>query len=516
MSSAKTAPLLVVHGLHKRYAVPVLSDVDFDLLVGEVHALVGANGAGKSTLSKIICGLTLPNAGRMTMAGRPYAPKRKSDAERHGIHMVMQELNLIPTLSIAENMYFNCLPRRRGGFVDFREMNRLATGVLAMVGLEALDPAMAVSRLGVGHQQLLEIAAALSRQCRLLILDEPTAALTDSEIALLFGHIRRLKDEGVGIIYISHRMEEIRRIADRVTVLRDGRVITTGAAEDLSVHDMVCHMAGRELVEHFDFGERAFGEVALRVEGLRRGALVRDVSFEVRRGEILGFAGLVGSGRTEMTRAIFGADRPEAGTVYLGQPLAPVVIGQPRDAVRAGLGLIPEDRKQDGLMLSQPVRTNISLARIGSACRAGCWIDRNRENEATGAISRSLDVRGHSLEQPVAELSGGNQQKVLVGRWLMRDCDVILFDEPTRGVDVAAKETIYELLGDLARRGKALVIVSSDLAELMAICDRIAVMSLGRLVATFGRDEWTQEKIMAASFSEHLGRDSSREIMHDD
>lgn len=502
------SPLLRIRHLHKSYAVPVLIDVDLDLYAGEVHALVGANGAGKSTLARILCGLTDRNSGLLELCGKDYRPRSKGDAEAAGVQMVMQELNLVGTLSIAENLFFNRLPHRFG-FINVPELYRETRRALGAVGLEDLDPRLSVSRLGVGKQQLLEIAAALARPCRLLILDEPTAALTDPEIDLLFEHIRRLKKEGVSIIYISHRMEEIRRITDRVTVLRDGQVVETAPTAELSLDRIIQLMVGHDMVDRVDLGERSTGSVALRVEGLTCGALVREVSFEVCRGEILGFAGLVGSGRTETMRAIFGADQPEAGRVLIARPgaeLRPVEIHLPRDAVKAGIGMIPEDRKQQGLFLPQSIRLNSTLARMRSVTQPKYWIHRVRERRAAQELSNRLQVHRQSVEQPVVELSGGNQQKVIIARWLLRDCDVLLFDEPTRGIDVAAKNAIYHLLGELAAQGKALVVVSSELRELMAICDRIAVMSAGRIAATFGRGEWTEDKIMSAAISGYLDR----------
>jgi ribose transport system ATP-binding protein len=502
---ADEAPLLRVRGLGKRYAAPVLADVDFDLLPGEVHALVGANGAGKTTLARIVCGLTAPDGGSMTLDGAPYAPRLKAEAERAGVQVVMQELNLVGTLSVAENLFLGRLPRRLG-FVDGGRLRRMATEALAAVGLEKIDPETPVVRLGVGQQQLVEIAAALARPCRVLVLDEPTAALTDPEIDLLFRHVRRLQAEGVGVIYVSHRMDEIRRLADRVTVLRDGRVVETAPVESLPLDRIVRLMVGRAVAEQHDLGERTLGPVALRVEGLSRGAAVRDVSFEVRRGEILGIAGLVGSGRTELLRAVFGADRPEAGQVIVdGRPVA---IRSPRDAVRAGIGMIPEDRKAHGLLLPRPVRLNATLGRLAAVTRPRGWVAPTRERAVAERGTRQVAVHAASVEQPVAELSGGNQQKVVLARWLLRDPEVLLLDEPTRGIDVAAKATVYRLLGELAARGKALVVVSSELRELMAVCDRIAVMSAGRLVVTFARGEWTEDALTAAAISGYLDRDN--------
>jgi ribose transport system ATP-binding protein len=357
-----------------------------------------------------------------------------------------------------------------------------------------------VSRLGVGHQQLVEIAAALARPCRVLVLDEPTAALTDPEVALLFTQLRRLRASGTAIIYVSHRLEEIREIGDRITVLRDGRVVATQPAAETSIDDLVHLMAGDRAPDAQGPGAHARGEAALRVSGLTRGTRVRNVSFEVAAGEILGLAGLVGSGRTETLRAVFGADLPDAGAVMRGGS-TPLAIRRPSDAVRAGIGMLPEDRKSQAILHSQPVRANMTLAALRTCTRAGWWIDRASETRAAEGLRVRLDVRARSLDQPAGELSGGNQQKVVMGRWLLRDCDVLLFDEPTRGIDVASRAAVHGLLHELAARGKALVVVSSDLPELMALCDRIAVLSAGRLVATFARAEYTQERIMAAAFS---------------
>ena len=507
MDAHPGAPLFTARGLSKSYAAPVLVDVDFDLVPGEIHALVGANGAGKSTLVRIICGLTGADAGTMSLNGRPYAPRAKGDAEAAGVQMVMQELNLVERLSVAENLFFNHLPRRFG-FVDRASLHRAASAALADVGLEDVDPATPVSRLGVGRQQLVEIAAALARPCRLLILDEPTAALTDPEIAVLFEHMRRLKKDGVGIVYVSHRMDEIRQITDRVTILRDGRVVETQPTLELSVDDVVQRMVGGARVEAFDRGEREIGAVALRVQGLRRGDRVRGVSFNVHSGEILGLAGLVGAGRTETLRAIFGADQPDGGKIFRGESPKPLRLDGPRDAVRAGIGMIPEDRKQHGLLLPQSVRVNGTLAHLSVATQPRGWIRRTREADVAEQLVDELHIQSSSIEQPVVQLSGGNQQKVVMARWLLRSCDVLLFDEPTRGVDVAAKHVVYRLISALAAQGKAVVMVSSELRELMAFCDRIAVLSTGRLTATFSRGEWSEERIMAAAIGGHAHRSS--------
>lgn len=501
-----TVPLLQVTGLNKSYSVPVLTDFSFELLRGEVHALVGSNGAGKSTFARILCGLTSPNSGELRFEDRPYAPRSKREAEQAGIIMVMQELNVIGTLTVAENIFLSRLPNR-AGFVRFSELNRMAREALARVGLGDLAPATPASQLGVGQQQLVEIAGALAQNCRILILDEPTAALTDPEIDRLFQNIRKLQAGGVGIIYVSHRMDEIRRIANRTTVLRDGRRIATHIATEVTPAELVREMVGHDLPERKGAGERQSREVALRVRGLSAGDRVRDVSFEVRSGEILGLAGLIGAGRTETLRAIFGADVKEAGEIFVGAGTEPVVIREPADAVRAGIGMVPEDRKLDGLLLAQSIRVNTTLATLAKHVHAGGWLDFRKENQTADSLRSRLGLRCGSVEQTVSELSGGNQQKVVVARWLARDCRVMLFDEPTRGIDVAAKDMIYQLLRELAGEGKAVVMVSSELTELMALCDRILVMSAGRIAAEFLPGQWTQEAITHAAFSGHLDRE---------
>lgn len=498
-----STPLLSLHGVRKAYGAPVLRDVALEVRTGEVHALVGANGAGKSTLGRIVCGLAAPDQGEMRLSARPYAPRSKGQAEAAGVHMVMQELSLVSTLSVAENLFLSRLPSRFG-LVQRDVLERRARQALAAVGLERVDPWLPAERLGVGQQQMVEIASVLARpRLRLVILDEPTAALTDPQAELLFTHMARLARDGVAFVYVSHRMEEIRRVADRVTVLRDGAVVATAPASSLSIDEMVRLMSGRGAAEAMAGRDAAHGAVALRVSGLRSGAAVKDVSLTVHQGEILGLAGLVGSGRTETLRAIYGADRAEAGEVTVGGRA--VRIRHPRDAVRLGLGMVPEDRKTQGLLLDSPLRVNVTLARMAAVRGRGGWLRRARERAlASDAVDR-LDIRAASVEQPAGELSGGNQQKVLFARWLLRDPAVLLVDEPTRGIDVAAKRGIHRVLRELAERGKAIVMVSSDLRELMEVADRLVVISDGRSVAELPRAEFDEDRILGAAFSGYLG-----------
>ena len=496
-------PLLYGENLGKTYAIPVLADVSFELQAGEVLALTGENGAGKSTLTKIIAGLIPATHGHMLLDGEAFQPKSRREAEHLGVRMVLQELGLIPTLTVAENLMLDHLPNR-GGFIRRDALNAAAREQMANIGLDSIDPRTPVGALGVGHQQMVEIARNLVGDCRLLILDEPTAALTSREIDHLFGQIEKAKARGVGIIYISHRLDELQQVADRVMVLRDGRYIDTRPMQETTQDDIVRLMVGRDVVESLDRDRRPAGKRALAVRHLSRAKLVQDVSFDLFAGEILGVAGLVGSGRTELLRLIYGADRRDAGEVFIGENTVAANIPSPMSAVKQGIGLVTEDRKTQGLLLPQPIRINATLANIAAISKRG-WLDVASEREQVSRLSETLGVRSQSIEQTVGELSGGNQQKVVFARWLHRDCEVLLLDEPTRGVDIGARADIYSEMDKLAAAGKALLMVSSDLRELMSVCDRIAVMSAGKLVGIFERGQWTQQSLLEAAFSGYLG-----------
>lgn len=506
MSASAQATVLSVSGIGKTYAQPVLGDIDLTLLRGEVLALTGENGAGKSTLSKIIGGLVTPTTGQMQFQGQAYAPTSRTQAERLGIRMVMQELNLLPTLSVAENLFLDNLPSR-AGFINRKQLRADAIGAMAQVGLDAIDPDTLVGELGIGHQQMVEIARNLIGDCHVLILDEPTAMLTSREVEMLFEQITRLQARGVSIIYISHRLEELARVAQRIAVLRDGQLVCVEPMANYNSQQLVTLMVGRELGEQIDLGPRQIGEVALSVKGLGRSNKVMDVSFEVRSGEIFGISGLIGAGRTELLRLIYGADIADTGTIELGSPSRPVSIRSPVDAVNEGIALITEDRKGEGLLLTQSISANIALGNMPSISKGGVVNGRDEIKLAQRQVD-AMRIRSSSPTQLVSELSGGNQQKVVIGRWLERDCTVMLFDEPTRGIDVGAKFDIYALLGELTRQGRALVVVSSDLRELMLICDRIGVLSAGRLIDTFERDTWTQDELLAAAFAGYQKRDA--------
>lgn len=490
-------------GITKRFpGVTALSGVDLDVRAGEVHVLVGENGAGKSTLVKVLAGIETADRGELWLSGQPYRPSEPTAAIARGVRVVHQELALLGHLSIAENLFLERLPSR-AGFVDYRRLHRDSRDLLARVGL-GMSPRTRVGALAVAQMQLVEIARAISAQSRVLILDEPTASLTSHEAARLFGILRQLRAEGAGILYISHHLEEVFEIGDRVTVLRNGQHVATRRLADIDTAQLVRMMVGRSLAEEQPVpGGVPEGRELLRVEGLRpRGLAAGDISFTVRAGEILGVAGLIGAGRTETMRAIFGADGASAGRVYVDGKA--VRIRHPRDAVKAGVSFVPEDRKSQGLILEMNCGVNITLADLQQVTRAGL-LQPAAERSLAGRLVDRLGIRTPSLRFLVRNLSGGNQQKVVLARWLFRDSAVLIVDEPTRGVDVGARYDIYRLLADLAARGKAIVMVSSDLPELLGICHRMLVFSRGRIAGELARDEFDQERVLTLAFAGYLG-----------
>ena len=487
-------PLLSVSGLTKRFAnVVALSGVSLDLRAGEIHALCGENGAGKSTLMKILSGVYRPDEGEIRYRGRVTRLAGFSHAQTLGIVMIHQELNLVPHLTVAENIWLGREPKR-GIFIDRAQQRAGAEACLTRLGV-VIDPDAQVATLPIAQQQLVEIAKALSMNAKLLIMDEPTSSLGEADATRLLAVIQDLKRSGVGIVYISHRLDELAQIADRVSVLRDGQWIWTKPYAETSIDDIVAAMVGRSLDEHYPPPTRTpTDDVLLRVQGLVRRGGTGPVDFELRRGEILGFAGLIGAGRTEVARAVFGADPVEAAHIELqGRSLR---IRSPIDAIREGLAYVSEDRKAHGLAVNMSVAHNITLASMGRMANALGFIRFDREEAAAAEYVQRLGIRTPSTAQTVRLLSGGNQQKVVIAKWLLRDARVIFFDEPTRGIDVGAKHAIYELMDQLAAEGRGVVLISSDLPEILGLTDRVAVFREGRIAAVLPTRETTQEEIM--------------------
>jgi ribose transport system ATP-binding protein len=481
--------------------VVALDGVGFSLRRGEVHAVCGENGAGKSTLMKVLSGQYQPVSGTVTYKGRQRRFASSLEAQREGIAMIHQELNLVPHLSVAENIYLAREPRR-WGFVDGARLARDSQRCLDRLGL-ALRPDAIVGQLSVAQQQMVEIAKALSLDAEVLIMDEPTSSLTGAETARLFDVIRDLRNAGVGIIYISHRLDELAQIVDRVTVLRDGRYICTERFADTNIDEIVSRMVGRPLQDKFPPRSSVpCGEIVLSVDGLARGTRLGPLSFELRRGEILGFAGLMGAGRTEVARAVFGADPVDAGTVRLGGEV--IAVRSPVDAIAQGIAYLSEDRKGLGLAVNMSVAQNITLASMSAVSNRLGFIRPAAEQAAAQRFIAELDIRTPSARQLARLLSGGNQQKVVIAKWLFREPRVIFFDEPTRGIDVGAKFAIYQLMDALAARGIGVVMISSELPEIMGMTDRIAVFHKGRINAVLETRATSQEEVMHfASGSRH-------------
>lgn len=494
-----TELVLEMRHITKDYpGVRALDDVSFELRGGEVHALVGENGAGKSTLMKVLAGAVAKDAGDTLVGGEPVEITSPHDAMDAGVSVIYQEFNLVPYLSVAENIYLGREPKLPFGFIDWRSMRSGAAEALARIGA-SISPRAVISDLSVAEQQMVEIARALSVDARVIVMDEPSATLTEHELESLFGQIESLKHAGVGIVYISHRLEEIFQIADRVTVLRDGHRIGTEDIENVDHRSIVRMMVGRELRERPEAATATVGDVLLQVEGLRRAGVLEDISFELHAGEILGIAGLVGAGRTELARAIFGADRRDAGRILLNGEEVP--LASPAEAIRRGIGFVTEDRQLQGLVLEMALKENVTLANLG-AITTGGFIRRRAEDEAATDFVADLDIRTPSINQRTLNLSGGNQQKVVLAKWLFAvaaddaRARILIFDEPTRGIDVGSKAEIHDIMRRLARGGVGVIMISSELPEILQMSDRILVMREGRIAGELARPEATQERIM--------------------
>ena len=490
-----TAPLLEARDISKHFGgVAALRSARLAVEAGEVHALIGENGAGKSTLAKILAGSVRPDAGTIRIDGQPAVIANPLDAQRLGIGIIYQELDLFSNLTVGENMVIGNLRYAESRLVRFRQMEGFCRPFLQQAGLTCGVRPMAGS-LSIGEQQLLAIARALSMNARVILMDEPTSALFDDAAERLFGLIRELKARGVSIVYVSHKMDEIFRIADRATVLRDGETVQTVEISATDSAEIIRLMVGRDLQVAARPHRRPSAEVVLEASGLST-ARLRDISFQLHRSEVLGVAGLVGSGRTELGRALFGLDRIRAGAVHLeGRPLRPA---SPREAIGRGIGLVPEDRRLEGLMMSMSVTENATLAVLFRLQKLG-FIQRRQETAALRPILRQLNLNCPSPAAPAASLSGGNQQKVLLARWLLLDPGVFFLDDPTRGIDVGAKQDIYRLIDGLAAAGKSVILVSSELPELLRCSDRILVLADGSVTAVYDAREATQEMIMASA-----------------
>jgi inositol transport system ATP-binding protein len=498
-----TEPLLRMTGISKRFpGVLALDNVDFEVGPGEIHALLGENGAGKSTLLKILSGAQRPDSGTITLAGEHVQATSPHAAQKLGIVTIYQEFTLAPNMTIAENVFIGREPGSKL-FVNWRKMAAETRAITKRIGLDA-NPMGFVRDLSVAEQQMVEIARALSMKSRLIVMDEPTSALSRVEVEKLYRIVRGLKADGLSVVFVTHRLEEVFEICDRYTVLRDGRLVGSGNVAETNVDGIIRMMVGREVNALFSHRTDANpGDVALAVEGLSRRGTTRDpsatvladVSLNVRRGEILGIAGLVGAGRTEMARAVFGADPFDAGSIVVdGKPVA---MRSPREAIRNGIGLVPEDRKQQALFLSLAIRMNLSIASLDKLERWSVFVDESKESALIEEYRKALNIRMASPDQLVLNLSGGNQQKVVLARWLALRPKVLIVDEPTRGIDVGAKVEVHNLLFEMARSGIAVIAISSELPEVLAISDRIVTMREGRVTGEVSREKANQELLMS-------------------
>ncbi|HIT65769.1 MAG TPA: sugar ABC transporter ATP-binding protein [Candidatus Merdisoma merdipullorum] len=489
--------ILTMKGIDKSFpGVHALDHVDLEVRKGEVHALMGENGAGKSTLMKVLTGIYHKDSGTITYEGKEVEFSNPREAQEAGIVIVHQELNMLGHLTVAQNIFIG-REFMKGKLIDDKKMNEEAKRLFDQLGID-IDPTETMSRLTVGKQQMCEIAKAISHDAKVIIFDEPSAALTEAEIEELFKIIRDLRKKQMGIVYISHRMDEIKVITDRVTVMRDGGYVGTLITEECTKDDIINMMVGRVIYEDpkTESAVPKDAPVVLKVEHLNAGRMVKDVSFELRKGEILGFSGLMGAGRTETARALFGADPKQSGDIYVNGKK--VDIKNPQDAVKCGIGYLSEDRKRYGIVVDKTVAENSTMASLEFYMK-GMFIDKKKENEAAQKYVDLLRTKTPGVDQLVVNLSGGNQQKVVIAKWLIRNCDILIFDEPTRGIDVGAKSEIYQLMNELVAEGKSIIMISSEMTEILRMSDRIIIMCEGRKTGELGIEEATQERIMHAA-----------------
>ncbi len=489
--------ILTMKDIEKSFVgVHALKGVNLEVKKGEVHALMGENGAGKSTLMKVLTGIYSKDSGIITYEGKEVEFVNPKEAQDAGIAIVHQELNMMNHLSVAQNIFIG-REMMNGKLINDKKMNAEAAKLFKKLNID-IDPDSVMGDLTVGRQQMCEIAKAISKDVKIIVFDEPTAALTESEIAELFKIIRELRKKNLGIVYISHRMDEIKVITDRVTVMRDGEYVGTLITENSTKDDIINMMVGRTIYE--DPKEKSNvpkdAPVVLKVENLNAGKMVQNVSFELKKGEILGFSGLMGAGRTETARALFGADKKESGTIYINGKK--VEINTPQDAVSAGIGYLSEDRKRYGVVLAESIAANSTMASLEHFMK-GIFIDKKKEKEVSQEYVEKLKTKTPNVETEVVNLSGGNQQKVVIAKWLIRDCEILIFDEPTRGIDVGAKSEIYHLMNELAAQGKSIIMISSELTEVLRMSDRIIIMCEGRKTGELDIEEASQEKIMHAA-----------------
>lgn len=482
-----------MENIYKKFSgVNALTDVSFSLKPGEIHALVGENGAGKSTLMKILAGAILSDSGIIKIDGKERHIASPRISKELGISIIYQEFMLAPHLTVLENIYLDRLTEK-GLLIDWKTLRKRTKTLLDELGFGEIDPNTRVGDLSVAYQQIVEICKSLSRNANVLVLDEPSAVLTFTEIEKLFKLVRQLKEKGLGIIYISHRMDEIFDLCDTITVLKDGTFVNEHAVKEITKKDLINEMVGRELSALFPQRHAKIGEVMLDVKNLNVGREVRNVSFDVRKGEVLGFSGLVGAGRTETMRGVFGADKPDSGAItYKGKT---VKFKSPFEAVSKGMGLVPEDRKQQGVLTQMSIRVNTTLSTLKKVGKFGI-IDHKKDKQFTKAILDKLQTKYNSMEDSVSSLSGGNQQKVSLAKWLAADCDLMVLDEPTRGVDVGAKAEIYKNINDLAEEGKAIIMISSEMEEIINMCDRVIVMRQGEVVGELLREELSEQNLI--------------------